>query len=96
MTTITTKDGTRIFYKDWGVGQLIVFAHGWPLSSDAWDSQLLFFGQHNFRVVAHHLGSHGRSDQTWEGNHMDQYADDLAELFEKLDRDRAKPEVCRR
>ena len=85
MDTITTKDGTQIYYKDWGKGQPIVFSHGWPLSSDAWDNQMLFFGQRGYRVVAHDRRSHGRSDQTWDGNNMDQYADDLAELIEKLD-----------
>ena len=85
MRTITAKDGARIFYKDWGKGQPIVFSHGWPLSSDAWDNQMLFFGQHGYRVVAHDRRSHGRSDQTWEGNNMDQYADDLAELIVQLD-----------
>uniref|UniRef100_Q07PB5 Alpha/beta hydrolase fold n=1 Tax=Rhodopseudomonas palustris (strain BisA53) TaxID=316055 RepID=Q07PB5_RHOP5 len=85
MSSFTTTDGTRLFYKDWGKGQPILFAHGWPLSSDAWDQQLLFFGQQGFRVIAHDRRSHGRSDQTWEGNHMDQYADDLAELIEALD-----------
>ncbi|SIO63058.1 non-heme chloroperoxidase [Bradyrhizobium erythrophlei] len=84
-TTITAKDGARIFYKDWGKGQPIVFSHGWPLSSDAWDNQMLFFGQHGYRVVAHDRRSHGRSDQTWEGNNIDQYADDLAELIVQLD-----------
>ena len=84
-TTITVKDGARLFYKDWGKGQPIVFSHGWPLSSDAWDNQMLFFGQRGFRVVAHDRRSHGRSDQTWDGNNMDQYADDLAELVNKLD-----------
>ena len=85
MSSFTTTDGTRLFYKDWGKGQPILFAHGWPLSSDAWDQQLLFFGQQGFRVIAHDRRSHGRSDQTWEGNNMDQYADDLAELIEALD-----------
>jgi non-heme chloroperoxidase len=85
MGTITTKDGTKIFYKDWGTGQPILFSHGWPLSADAWDGQMLFFGQQGHRVVAHDRRSHGRSDQTWNGNHMDQYADDLAELIETLD-----------
>ncbi|PVE21607.1 alpha/beta hydrolase [Microvirga sp. KLBC 81] len=85
MGTITTKDGTRIFYKDWGSGQPILFSHGWPLTADAWDGQMLFFGQQGYRVVAHDRRSHGRSDQTWDGNNMDQYADDLAELIEKLD-----------
>lgn len=80
-----TKDGTEIFYKDWGTGQPVVFSHGWPLSADAWDGQMLFLGQHGYRVIAHDRRGHGRSGQPWEGNHMDQYADDLAELIEKLD-----------
>jgi non-heme chloroperoxidase len=85
MATITTKDGTTIFYKDWGKGQPIVFSHGWPLSSDDWDAQMLFFGQHGYRVIAHDRRGHGRSTQTWDGNDMDTYADDLAQLTEKLD-----------
>ncbi|OHV78678.1 alpha/beta fold hydrolase [Rhizobium sp. LCM 4573] len=85
MATITTKDGTKIFYKDWGKGQPIVFCHGWPLSADAWDNQMLFFGLNGYRVVAHDRRGHGRSDQTWDGNDMDHYADDLSELIEKLD-----------
>jgi non-heme chloroperoxidase len=85
VATITTKDGTQIFYKDWGKGQPIVFSHGWPLSSDDWDPQMLFFGQHGYRVIAHDRRAHGRSTQTWDGNDMDTYADDLAELFEALD-----------
>nr|AYM52583.1 non-heme chloroperoxidase [Aetherobacter sp.] len=85
MSTITTRDGTQIFYKDFGSGQPVLFSHGWPLSSDAWDRQIVFFGQHGYRVVAHDRRSHGRSDQTWDGNTMDQYADDLAEVIEKLD-----------
>lgn len=85
MPTITIKDGTTIFYKDWGKGQPIVFSHGWPLSSDDWDAQLLFFGQRGFRVIAHDRRGHGRSTQTWDGNDMDTYADDLAQLTEKLD-----------
>ena len=85
MSHFTTTDGTRLFYKDWGTGQPILFAHGWPLSSDAWDQQMLFFGQNGYRVIAHDRRSHGRSDQTWSGNTMDQYADDLAELIEALD-----------
>ncbi len=72
-------------YKDWGKGQPIVFSHGWPLSGDDWDGQMLFFGQNGYRVIAHDRRGHGRSDQTWDGNDMDTYADDLAELFEKLD-----------
>jgi non-heme chloroperoxidase len=85
MSTITTKDGTTIFYKDWGKGQPIVFSHGWPLSADDWDTQMLFFGQRGYRVIAHDRRGHGRSTQTWDGNDMDTYADDLAVLTEKLD-----------
>jgi non-heme chloroperoxidase len=85
VTTITVKDGTQIYYKDWGKGQPIVFSHGWPLTADDWDGQMLFFGQHGYRVIAHDRRGHGRSDQTWDGNEMDTYADDLAALFEKLD-----------
>ncbi len=85
MAAITTKDGTSIFYKDWGKGQPVLFSHGWPLSGDAWDGQMLFLGQQGYRVIAHDRRSHGRSSQTWDGNHMDQYADDLAELIERLD-----------
>jgi non-heme chloroperoxidase len=85
MATITTKDGTTIFYKDWGKGQPIVFSHGWPLSADDWDGQMLYFGNLGYRVIAHDRRGHSRSDQTWGGNDMDTYADDLAELFEKLD-----------
>lgn len=85
MPFITTRDGTEIFYKDWGSGQPIVFSHGWPLSSDSWDPQLVFFGKQGYRVIAHDRRSHGRSTQTWDGNNMDQYADDLSELIEKLD-----------
>lgn len=84
MNTFTTKDGTEIFYKDWGKGPIVTFSHGWPLSSDAWDSQMLFLGQQGYRVIAHDRRGHGRSGQTWEGNNMDQYADDLAELIEHL------------
>ena len=85
MTSITTKDGTKIAYKDWGKGQPILFSHGWPLAGDAWDAQMLFFGQNGYRVIAHDRRGHGQSDQPWNGNTMDQYADDLAELIEKLD-----------
>ena len=85
MPTITTKDGTSIFYKDWGKGQPIVFSHGWPLSADDWDGQMLYFGQRGYRVIAHDRRGHGRSSQTWDGNDMDTYADDLAQLTEKLD-----------
>ena len=83
----TRKDGARIFYKDWGPqgGQPIVFSHGWPLSADAWDAQMVYFADKGFRTIAHDRRSHGRSDQTWANNHMDQYADDLADLIEALD-----------
>ncbi len=82
---ITTKDGTKIFYKDWGKGQPIVFHHGWPLSADDWDAQMLFFVQHGFRVIAHDRRGHGRSTQTSEGNEMNTYADDVAALVSALD-----------
>src|SRR5258707_15082944 len=85
MSTITTKDGTEIFYKDWGTGQPIVFSHGWPLSADDWDGQMLFFGLHGYRVIARDRRRHRRSSQTWDGNEMNTYSDDLAALFEKLD-----------
>jgi len=85
MNTITVKDGASIYYKDWGSGQPIVFSHGWPLSADDWDGQMLFFGQRGYRVIAHDRRGHGRSTQTWDGNEMNTYADDLATLFEKLD-----------
>src|SRR5438132_1557384 len=85
MSTITTKDGTQIYYKDWGTGQPIVFSHGWPLTADDWDSQMLFFGRHGFRVIAHDRRGHGRSTQTWEGNEMNTYADDVAALLDTLD-----------
>ncbi len=85
MPTITIKDGTQIFYKDWGTGQPIVFCHGWPLTADDWDGQMLFFGQRGYRVIAHDRRGHGRSSQTWDGTDMDTYADDLAVLFETLD-----------
>lgn len=85
MSTITTKDGTQIYYKDWGTGQPIVFSHGWPLSADAWESQMFFLASHGYRCIAHDRRGHGRSSQPWNGNDMDTYADDLAELFEALD-----------
>jgi len=85
MPFITTDDGTQIFYKDQGSGQPVVFSHGWPLSSDAWDGQMVFMGQNGFRAIAHDRRSHGRSDQTWDGNHMDRYADDLHSLITQLD-----------
>src|SRR5712692_4838245 len=83
--TITTKDGTGIFYKDWGSGKPVVVSHGWPLNADAWDDQLLFIGSNGHRVIAHDRRGHGRSSQTWDGNNLDTYADDLAELIERLD-----------
>ena len=85
MSTITTTDGTEIYYKDWGTGEPIVFSHGWPLNADAWDAQMLFFGQQGYRVIAHDRRGHGRSGQTWDGNDYDTWADDLAGLIEQLD-----------
>ncbi|MFB4296735.1 alpha/beta fold hydrolase [Actinomadura sp. NTSP31] len=85
MSTITTKDGTEIYYKDWGEGPVVTFSHGWPLSSDAWDGQMLFLVQHGFRVVVHDRRGHGRSSQASSGNDMNGYADDLAAVIEALD-----------
>jgi non-heme chloroperoxidase len=85
MGTITTGDGTQIFYKDWGTGQPLVFHHGWPLSADDWDNQMMFFLQHGYRVIAHDRRGHGRSSQTADGNEMDTYADDVAQLAAALD-----------
>jgi non-heme chloroperoxidase len=85
MSSITTKDGTQIYYKDWGEGPVVTFSHGWPLSSDAWDGQMLFLAQQGFRVVAHDRRGHGRSSQASSGNDMDGYADDLAAVIEALD-----------
>src|SRR5262249_11884984 len=84
MPTIKAKDGTTLYYKDWGSGKPVAFSHGWPLDADAWDAQMLFLGQQGYRVIAHHRRGHGRSDQTWNGNDMDTYADDVATLFEAL------------
>ncbi len=85
MPTITTKDGTQIYYKDWGTGQPVVFSHGWPLSADAWEDQMIFLGSRGYRCIAHDRRGHGRSGQPWNGNEMDTYADDLATLVEALD-----------
>jgi non-heme chloroperoxidase len=85
MPTITAQDGAEIYYKDWGTGQPILFSHGWPLNADAWDSQAVVVADAGYRAIAHDRRGHGRSTQTWDGNHMDQYADDLAEVIEKLD-----------
>jgi non-heme chloroperoxidase len=85
MNTITIKDGTEIYFKDWGTGQPVVFSHGWPLSADAWEDQMVFLGAHGYRCIAHDRRGHGRSDQPWDGNDMDTYADDLAALVEALD-----------
>jgi non-heme chloroperoxidase len=85
MPNITTKDGTQIYYKDWGSGQPVVFSHGWPLSSDAWEDQMVFLAARGYRCIAHDRRGHGRSSQPWNGNDMDTYADDLAALVEALD-----------
>jgi non-heme chloroperoxidase len=85
MNTFMTTDGTSIYFKDWGTGPIVTFSHGWPLSADAWDAQMLYLVQRGYRVIAHDRRGHGRSSQTWTGNNMDTYADDLAELVEKLD-----------
>jgi non-heme chloroperoxidase len=85
MPTITTKDDTQIYYKDWGAGQPVVFSHGWPLSSDAWEDQMFFLSSRGYRCIAHDRRGHGRSSQPWNGNDMDTYADDLAALVEALD-----------
>jgi non-heme chloroperoxidase len=84
MGTITTRDGTTIFYKDWGAGQPVVFSHGWPLNGDAWDDQSFLVASNGFRAIAHDRRGHGRSSQTWNGNELDTYADDLAELMDAL------------
>jgi non-heme chloroperoxidase len=85
MSTLTTPDGTRLYYKDWGSGQPVVFCHGWPLNSDSWEAQMLFLADKGYRCIAHDRRGHGRSDQPWQGNEMDTYADDLAALMNTLD-----------
>ncbi|HEY5358343.1 MAG TPA: alpha/beta hydrolase, partial [Streptosporangiaceae bacterium] len=85
MGTITARDGTEIFYKDWGAGQPVVFSHGWPLTADAWDDQLFFVASSGYRAIAHDRRGGGRSGQPWNGNDLDTYADDLADLIEALD-----------
>lgn len=85
MSTMTTQDGTQIYYKDWGSGQPVLFSHGWPLSADSWEAQMLFLASNGYRCIAHDRRGHGRSSQPWKGNEMDTYADDLAELIETLD-----------
>ena len=85
MSTITTPDGTRIYFKDWGSGQPVLLSHGWPLTADSWESQMLHLAQHGYRVIAHDRRGHGRSSQPWDGNEMNTYADDLAALIEELD-----------
>src|SRR4030088_623268 len=85
MSTITMRDGSQIYYKDWGTGQPVVFSHGWPLTADAWEDQMVFLASHGYRCIAHDRRGHGRSSQPWNGNDMDTYADDLAALTEQLD-----------
>ncbi|MGL4610962.1 MAG: alpha/beta fold hydrolase [Trueperaceae bacterium] len=85
MSYITTKDGLELYYKDWGTGQSVVFSHGWPLNADSWESQMFFLASHGYRTIAHDRRGHGRSGQSWNGNEMDTYADDLAQLIEILD-----------
>src|ERR1035441_4292567 len=85
MSTFNTKDATQIYYKDWGTGKPVVFSHGWPLSADAWESQMVHLAANGYRCIAHDRRGHGRSTQPWNGNDMDTYADDLSELIETLD-----------
>ena len=85
MSTITTQDGSQIYYKDWGIGSPLVFSHGWPLSSDSWEAQMMFLATNGYRCIAHDRRGHGRSSQPWNGNEMNTFADDLSELIETLD-----------
>lgn len=85
MSTIKTKDGTEIYYKDWGTGRPVTFSHGWPLNADAWDAQMMFLAARGFRCISHDRRGHGRSGQPWDGNNLDTYADDLSALMEALD-----------
>ena len=85
MSMITTKDGTQIYYKDWGTGQPVVFCHGWPLTADSWEAQMLFLATNGYRCIAHDRRGHGRSSQPWNGNEMNTYADDFATLIDMLD-----------
>ncbi|MBA4388942.1 MAG: alpha/beta hydrolase, partial [Verrucomicrobia bacterium] len=84
MSMIKTEDGTQIYYKDWGIGKPVVFSHGWPLSADSWEAQMIFLAFKGYRCIAHDRRGHGRSSQPWSGNEMDTYADDLSELIERL------------
>ena len=85
MSMLTVNDGTQIYYKDWGTGPPVVFSHGWPLSADSWDSQMMFLASKGYRCIAHDRRGHGRSSQPWNGNEMDTFADDLSQLIETLD-----------
>ena len=85
MSTINMKDGTQIYYKEWGIGQPVVFSHGWPLNSDSWEAQMMFLASKGYRCIAHDRRGHGRSSQPWDGNDMNTYADDLSQLIESLD-----------
>jgi len=92
--TITTRDGTTIYYKDWGHGQPVIFSHGWPLSADAWEDQMFYLANRGYRCIAHDRRGHGRSSQPWTGNDMDTYADDLAELAVLAGCDRLAAHIC--